>query len=692
MISGVDNEKLFATCDNKMKVYIDGVLHEDDNMLDWQKTSTIPLNSDTRVMAIECEDVGSQEGILASTNDGMVTDGSWKCSPEAVEGWTDPDFDDSSWGAPSVIGGNGIGPWGERPGIAGEAQWIWPEGDSSLAYCRKTRLTPKTLVGTCDDHMIVYVDGTAYQDDNMQHWNKASTVTLPIGSTVLAIECFNTGGPFGIIGSTNDGMLTDDSWKCSGEMQDGWMNPDFDDSSWETAQVIKGNDDGGDPGKIDEVSDDAQWIWSTGGETTSYCRKMLIEKDTSVGKLEVTVVDIENKEEQSLMAVEGDHGDKWIPLNLHMQPTNRLSAIRLKGYIGDDTAITYGDIAIDDVLVKEGGCFDPTTTPATTTTTTPQHIPDVECDFEEGLCQWDPMVGWVRSTGETADHTTGEASGAFAAVDFATLESGAQAKLQLKEAMLILSEEDTHCLQFYYKLDSALPTRLQLNLQTQTEHENGAEGTRHWMDEGARGQGWILGQYEVNKERTDIGLNYFLLFISTQDSKTRSSIDPNLGIVYLDDITYTKGRCPTVDVCTFENPDVCGWHAEGMDTGTWVRTSTKDELCQDCPPDDHTYHSNQGHYMAVRSEPGEETKSALLISPVVEAHEDDWCLRLFFESYDLDQKDILVNIYARSPGQSLADLQPILTLTNNVFPNQWMPLLAPVVASKEEQEVKSKCN
>ena len=56
-VSGVDDEKLFATCDNKMKVYIDGVLNEDDNMLDWQKTSTIPLTSDTRVMAIECEDV-----------------------------------------------------------------------------------------------------------------------------------------------------------------------------------------------------------------------------------------------------------------------------------------------------------------------------------------------------------------------------------------------------------------------------------------------------------------------------------------------------------------------------------------------------------------------------------------------------------------------------------------------------------
>ena len=91
--------------------------------------------------------------------------------------------------------------------------------------------------------------------------------------------------------------------------------------------------------------------------------------------------------------------------------------------------------------------------------------------------------------------------------------------------------------------------------------------------------------------------------------------------------------------------------------------------------------------MAVRSEPGEETKSALLISQTVEAHDDDWCLKLFFEAYDSDQIDFLVNIYTRSPGQSLADLQPILTLTNNVFSNQWMPLLAPVVASFEYQEV-----
>ena len=141
-----------------------------------------------------------------------------------------------------------------------------------------------------------------------------------------------------------------------------------------------------------------------------------------------------------------------------------------------------------------------------------------------------------------------------------------------------------------------------------------------WRVQNGDGPSWRFGQaqvttdtaFQVNKERYDIGSTYYLLFISTQDSNTKTGAGENLAIAYIDDITYTKGACPHVrmqDVCTFENPDLCGWHAEGLETETWVRTSTKDELCQDCPPDDHTYHTNQGHYMAVRSEPGEETKS-----------------------------------------------------------------------------------
>merc|ERR1719209_1602449 len=85
----VANRKLFATCDDKMKVYFDGELQgQDDAMEDWKKTSELTIPAGTRVVAIECEDLGAQEGILASTDDGLVTNSDWQCSDKLVEAWT----------------------------------------------------------------------------------------------------------------------------------------------------------------------------------------------------------------------------------------------------------------------------------------------------------------------------------------------------------------------------------------------------------------------------------------------------------------------------------------------------------------------------------------------------------------------------------------------------------------------------
>merc|ERR1712055_517198 len=76
--AGCVDRQLFATCDNKMKVYFDGELQlQDDAMGDWRKTSELTIPAGTRVVAIECEDVGAQEGILASTDDGLVTNSDW---------------------------------------------------------------------------------------------------------------------------------------------------------------------------------------------------------------------------------------------------------------------------------------------------------------------------------------------------------------------------------------------------------------------------------------------------------------------------------------------------------------------------------------------------------------------------------------------------------------------------------------
>ena len=100
-----------------MKVYFDGELQEqDDAMGVWEKTSALTIPAGTSVVAIECEDFGGRKGILASTNDGLVTNSGWQCSGQMVEGWTLPGFvpTPDMFSSPKLLGSNGVAPWGVR--------------------------------------------------------------------------------------------------------------------------------------------------------------------------------------------------------------------------------------------------------------------------------------------------------------------------------------------------------------------------------------------------------------------------------------------------------------------------------------------------------------------------------------------------------------------------------------------------
>ena len=138
-----------------MKVYFDGILQEqDDAMADWTKTSKLTIPPQTQVLTIECKDFGAQEGILASTEDGLVTGTSWQCSDQLVDGWTLSGFlpPPDTFAPPDLLGKNGVNPWGVRfisksviqsvkhlnlrPGILEDAEWIWPQGKSTWAACR----------------------------------------------------------------------------------------------------------------------------------------------------------------------------------------------------------------------------------------------------------------------------------------------------------------------------------------------------------------------------------------------------------------------------------------------------------------------------------------------------------------------------------------------------------------------------
>ena len=127
--------QLAVTADNVIDVYHDGkvVLHNDN----WRQTSHVDLENPC-VLAFKASDSGHQEGILASTSTGVVTDETWRCSAALESDWHTLTFDDSAWYQARVVGTNGVSPWGNFPDISVDAKWIWAQGSKAgTVYCRK---------------------------------------------------------------------------------------------------------------------------------------------------------------------------------------------------------------------------------------------------------------------------------------------------------------------------------------------------------------------------------------------------------------------------------------------------------------------------------------------------------------------------------------------------------------------------
>ena len=127
-----------------MRVYVDGTEREATGTSDWKKESMVRVSSSFKVLAIECTNLRSSQGILASLQDSddeyvLVTDGSWRCSSEEEKGWMKPNFGESSgnWQPADTIGPHmRMWPWIKIGQISESANWIWTNGRHRTVYCR----------------------------------------------------------------------------------------------------------------------------------------------------------------------------------------------------------------------------------------------------------------------------------------------------------------------------------------------------------------------------------------------------------------------------------------------------------------------------------------------------------------------------------------------------------------------------
>jgi len=103
------------------------------------------VNPKTKIFGVKIE--GADEGrmgVIGSFGESIVTSSSWRCktglSKQEIRDFTKPNFDASLWPPAFEEGQNGILPWGERPGIAKTAFWIFSADaykmKGTTAYCR----------------------------------------------------------------------------------------------------------------------------------------------------------------------------------------------------------------------------------------------------------------------------------------------------------------------------------------------------------------------------------------------------------------------------------------------------------------------------------------------------------------------------------------------------------------------------
>ena len=130
-----------------------------------------------------------------------------------------------------------------------------------------------TATFTCDNKMEMFADGQSLGTDS--NWENPTTYHVPGHTRVLSVAGEDYGGGhLGILGSTSNGLVTNETWKCSSVLYPGWTSPAFDDQNWPLAKVIANHGDS--PwNTIKGIAMTAKWIWENTNSNTAYCRLTL---------------------------------------------------------------------------------------------------------------------------------------------------------------------------------------------------------------------------------------------------------------------------------------------------------------------------------------------------------------------------------------------------------------------------------
>jgi len=126
--------EIVINCDDEYKLWVNGSFVSENDEWNVAQTYSVPTVAGKNVLAVYGINTGGPGSLIAEVKvDNKVvlkTDANWLRNANEIPGWTEIEFDDSSWLQAVSHGQYGVGPWGKR--IQGfpensTAHWIWSE-------------------------------------------------------------------------------------------------------------------------------------------------------------------------------------------------------------------------------------------------------------------------------------------------------------------------------------------------------------------------------------------------------------------------------------------------------------------------------------------------------------------------------------------------------------------------------------
>ncbi|RDD43405.1 MAM and LDL-receptor class A domain-containing protein 1 [Trichoplax sp. H2] len=253
---------------------------------------------------------------------------------------------------------------------------------------------------------------------------------------------------------------------------------------------------------------------------------------------------------------------------------------------------------------------------------------DLSCNFERNFCQWengrysDSKFAWIRNKGETIAPKTGPKTSSQLH-DNATLKSP------------IIRSSDSHCLRFWYNMNGADASRLQVVSST---------SEILWSKKGNHSNIWLLAEVDISSRAQEYKISI--------TGFTGDSYEANIAI---DDMTWEKGMCKNTEFknlkCDFES-GYCGWTNAGFDSFDWTRKSGSTSSKYTGPNYDHTMRTSYGNYAYMEASNRHIGEKVVLVSRVLN-NEQPMCFSFWYHMCGRSVGNLIIKIVTKTSTEVL---------------------------------------